>query len=225
MVIESANSTTAPSSPGPSRLSSLDPNGRFGTVAAYEFLSQLRFRRRNVWNAIAEGHQPAAWLIPLRKDIRRLWRGENAAIIRRRIHQDDGELLAVYVWLLSRFADRCRLFGIDDYIHDASPSVRKHVAKALRRLQAWQHLEVMAAENPADAAINWYAKTPYLKRQFSERLRNYSVNVDQSRAAEAARQSQMPYWSLYTPWQGKPSKSLELIRDILLRIHHWVHGQ
>jgi hypothetical protein len=133
-------------------------------------------------------------------------------------------LRAVYVWLLSRFADRCCLLGIDNYVHDPSPSVRKHVAKALRRLEAWRHLEVMAAEYPDEAAINWYAHAPYRKRQFSERLRNYSVNVDQSRAADAAGPSQMPYWSLYTPWQGKPSKSLAMIREILLRIHRWVHG-
>jgi hypothetical protein len=98
------------------------------------------------------------------------------------------------------------------------------VAKALRRLEAWSLLDEMAAADPDNARIQYYAKAPITHRPFRERLSRFSSRLDHSLVAEAAGPSRMPYWSLYTPWQGKPSKSVEFIREILWRIRRWVHG-
>ena len=54
--------------------------------------------------------------------------------------------------------------------YDPSPQIRKHVAKALRRLEAWSLLDEMAAAYPDDDKIQWFANAPTTHRPFAERL-------------------------------------------------------
>lgn len=193
-------------------------------VAAHRFLRQLTHHRRSLLNSLNDNQHPTMWLIPFRDDFRQLIHDDAAPIIARHLRYDSGELRALYIWLLSKFADRCRLLGIDEYANDPSPVVRKHVAKTLRSLEAWRLLDAMVTANPANETIHWFAKAPTRKREFPERLRNYVDYVDQSQSAEAVGPSRMLYWSLYNPWQGRPPKSLSFIRRVLLHIRSLLRG-
>jgi hypothetical protein len=133
-------------------------------------------------------------------------------------------MIPICLWLMARCTHRFHLFELKQFCSDPSPEVRKHVAKALRKLEAWTLLDEMSAAYPGNEAINWFAKAPTTHRSYHERLARFVESVDQSHAAEAAGPSRMPYWSLYNPWQGKPPKSVLLIREILWRIRRWVRG-
>jgi len=128
----------------------------------------------------------------------------------------------LYIWLLSQYADRFRLRGIDYFCEDPSPTVRKHVAKALRRLEAWQLLDRMVTAYPGDDVVGWFAKAPIRKLELSEKLRRYKAGVDDSRSEEVATPSRMPFWALERNWERTPPKSVLLIRRVLRRIRHWV---
>jgi hypothetical protein len=164
------------------------------------------------------------WLLPLRNEFRRVLSESSTAIHCARLLGDGGELIPIYIWLLSNFADRTRLLGIDRFCNHHSPIVRKHVAKTLRRLEAWQQLDTMAKAYPSDQTIQWFAYAPTTKRKFFERLQRFKVHLDDSHMSEVGTASKMSYWSLFTPWQGKPPKDAALIRRILLRIRRWVRG-
>jgi hypothetical protein len=100
--------------------------------------------------------------------------------------------------------------------------VRKHVAKALRRVEAWSRLDEMANAYPDDAAIQWFAKAPLTHRPFRERLSRYVQSVDDSHAGEVSTPSRMPYWARESSWDYTPPKSIRFIRRMLRRIRHWV---
>jgi hypothetical protein len=132
------------------------------------------------------------------------------------------EMIPLGVWLWAQCADRFRLYGLSAFCNDRSPLVRKHVAKALRRLEAWALLEEMAAACPDDARIQWFAHAPISYRSFPERLKRFARNVDDTHASEVSTPSRMPYWALERSWDYTAPKSVDLIRRILRRIRHWV---
>jgi hypothetical protein len=173
-----------------------------------------------------------AWLFPFRDEIRELFYGVDF-----RCHEGQLETLRYYLatcprpmipiclWLMSRCTHRFHLYEIKEFCNDPSPHVRRHLAKALRKLEAWKLLEGMAATYPGNSAIQWFANAPTSRRSYAERLARYVENIDATNTVEVVSPSRMPYWSLYNPWQGKPQKSLALIREILWRIRQWVHGR
>jgi hypothetical protein len=133
-------------------------------------------------------------------------------------------MIPLGVWLWGKCADRFRLYGLSAFCHDRSPQVRKHVAKALRRLEAWTFLQEMATANPDDVMIQQFATPPTSHRPFPERLTNFARNVDDSRAGEVVTPSQMPFWRLQRDWEGRSPKSGWYIRLMLWRIRRWVRG-
>jgi hypothetical protein len=190
--------------------------------AVQRFLRELAIYFRRVVKfspSLSSGH---FWLLPFREDFRKILTDENAAAIRGFVNWGDPALRHVFIWLLSHSADRFRLRGISDHRNDLSPQVRKHVAKALRRLEAWSILNEMARMYPEDARIQQFARTPRIKRPFGERLSNYVRTVDDSRADEVATPSRMQFWAAERAWDRTPPKSVELIRRMLRRIRHWV---
>ncbi len=132
------------------------------------------------------------------------------------------EMIPVAVWLWGRLADRFRLYGLSAFCLDPSPKVRRQVAKALRRLEAWMLLNEMAATCPSDAKIQWYATAKTTHRPFAERLRNYQLSVGGSRSPGEGTRSQMPFWTQNSSWERTPPKSASSIRRFLQRIQHWV---
>jgi hypothetical protein len=157
-----------------------------------------------------------------RPDFRRIIGQEHPAVIRLYLSNCSPEMAPLAIWLWSRCADRFRMYGLAAYCHDPSPHVRKHVAKALRRLEGWSYLRMMAAAYPDDAKMQWFATTPTMRRPFAERLEKFKRRLDDSHADEVATPSQMPFWALDPKWEPSPPKSVEFIRRMLRRIQHWV---
>jgi hypothetical protein len=131
-------------------------------------------------------------------------------------------MVPICVWLIGKRAKRYQTCDLEHLARDASPTIRKHVAKALRRLESWPELEDMAVLFPDDEKVQWYAKTPIAHRAFKERLNTFVHSLDDSHAGEVKTPSQMPYWAAQKTWDMTPPKSIELIRRMLRRIRHWV---
>jgi hypothetical protein len=175
-----------------------------------------------------------SWLMRFRDQIREIPRGAaprgfvgHIEVVQYYLATCPREMIPICMWLLGRCTDRFRLYELKTFCHDPSPQVRKHVAKALRRLEAWPLLKEMVAADPGNLTIRAIATAPAVpvdRRPYDDRLSCFLEKIDRSHAATAAGPSRMPYWSRYTPWQGRPPKSLALIREILWRIRRWVRG-
>lgn len=131
-------------------------------------------------------------------------------------------MIPLCVWLLGQCAQPRHLYGLPPFRFDPSPQIRKHVAKALRRAEAWALLEEMAQEFPDDAKVQWFANAPTARRSFEERLDKFARNVDHSHAGEVSTPSRMPFWALERSWSYTAPKSRALIRRMLWRIRRWV---
>jgi hypothetical protein len=186
--------------------------------AARRFFHELSAYRSSL---LSTGSLPHTWLLPFRSDFRRLLTDENMPEIESLAH-GDATLRPLYVWLLSHSGYPYRLYAIRRLGGDPSPHVRKHVAKALQRLEAWWLLDDMAAMYPEDARVRWFAQSPVTHRPFAERLKTFARNVDETYASEVLTPSRMPFWALERSWVRTPPKSREFIRRMLWRIRHWV---
>lgn len=163
------------------------------------------------------------WLLKYRAELRDSFEFYHIDAIRFYLASCPSDMVPVCVWLWGKCADRFRLFGLSCFCHSSSPQVRRHVAKTLRRVEAWALLDEMAAVYPDDARILWYATAPTTHRSFAKRLKKFTANVDDSHADEVFTPSRMPFWACEHTWERTPPKSLDLIRRILRRIQHWVH--
>jgi hypothetical protein len=191
-------------------------NGR-----VYDLLKQIETERAEQANSLSAAAN-ITWLLKYRAEFR--WVRDFGLLEPIKLYLIDcpPDMIPVGVWLWGKCADRFRLYGLSTFCDHSSPQVRRHVAKALRRLEAWALLAEMGATYPNDAKIQWYAWAPTMHRPFTERLKNYTTNVDDSHAGEVATPSRMPYWALEHSWEGTPPKSVAFIRRMLHRIRHWV---
>jgi hypothetical protein len=168
------------------------------------------------------------WLLPFRHELRHILAGFDfrfdgvVEVVRYYLLTCPRPMIAICIWLEGEFSDRTRLFDLKTFHKDPSPQIRRHVAKGLRRLEAWPLLRVMAAANPDDARIQWFANAPTAHAPFAERLRKYKQSVDDSHADEVATPSQMPLWMGVSTWERTPPKSVAYIRRMLRRIRFWV---
>jgi hypothetical protein len=169
------------------------------------------------------------WLLPYRARFRRLLEKHrepfsrlDLGAIRYYMAYCPAEMIPICAWLIGRCASRFRLYGLAELSRGSSRQVRKHLAKALWRLEAWHVLDEMASRYPHDEKVQWFANSVTVHRRFDERLKNYLADVDDSYADEVITPSQMPFWALQTSWDVTPPKSVAAIRRILERIRHWV---
>jgi hypothetical protein len=200
----------------------INSGGHAHSNAAQRFLTELSIYFTRVVKASDDPRLRRTWLLPFRDDFRRMLSHETSAAARGYAAWGDARLRHVFIWLLSHSADRFRLRGISNYCNDLSPQVRKHVAKALRRLEAWSLLDEMARSYPEDPRIQWFASARVTRRPFSERLSSFVRSVDDSHADEVVTPSRMPFWAAERSWDYTPPKSVLLIRRMLRRIRHWV---
>ena len=164
-------------------------------------------------------------LFPFRDDFRRLISDQSIDVLRYVFLIDRDPLLrSVGIWLLSHSANRCQLLGIEEYCDDPSPMVRKHVARALYRLEARQLLQRMSADHPLDLAVQWFAQAGPNQTDFEERLRRYSEHVDHATAQAATEAEPMSFWARFEKWYLTPPKSNWYLRRILERLRHYIHG-
>lgn len=188
-----------------------------------DFLQEIEEHRRSRReNAVSDF--PPGWLLPLRPQIPRVRRSEPVGAIRHYLLDCPDDMTLFASWLLGRCASQTKHFNLMDFAIDGSLPVKRHAARALRRVQAWTQLAALAASAPRDQRLAWYAYTTPTKHPFPKRLANFTEHVDQSHAAEAVGPSRMALRFADIEWIRHPPKSIELIRRILQRIHTWVHG-
>jgi len=188
------------------------------------FLKQLQADRAERCKGDGAATLPQGWLLPYRPTFRSIIRADSAAAIRYYLADCPAEMTPLGVWLLGRCAERCRLYGLPEFGRHPSPVVRRHAARALRRLEAWSQLDELARQFPDDPRIQWYAHAPVIKRPHKQRLKSFLQSVDASHAAAAAGPSRMPLWFRKLDWVRRPPKSAAYIRRILRHIHRLIHG-
>jgi hypothetical protein len=163
------------------------------------------------------------WLLKYRPYFRDVIRRGRLFYIRDYLNYCPDEMIPICVWLIGKSTDRFRQYDLKAFAHHPSGQVRRHLAKALRRLEAWAVLRQMAANYPDDVRLQWFALAPTVRRSFHERLQNFQQHIDDSHVGEVHTPSQMPFWAANRPWQRSPPKSVELIRRILRHIQQLVH--
>jgi hypothetical protein len=170
-----------------------------------------------------------AWPLRFRSELRKLftefdirWNAGELEILQFYMIRCPFSMVPVCVWIFSRLSNRENIGELKSLRNRLPPSTRKHLAKALRRLQAWSLLGELAAENPHDGRIQWFAHAAPTQLSFARRLERFTASVDQSHATEVQTPSQMKYWDSGLVWQLTPPKSRELIRRILKHIHRLV---
>jgi len=188
------------------------------------FLRKLDAERRDRFCHESVAAASATWLLSYRAQFRSIIQADSAHAIRYYLAKCPPAMIPLGVWLLGRCAERCRLFGLPEFGRHESPAVRRHAARALRRLEAWSQLDELARRFPDDPRIQWYAHASVIKRPYRQRLRNFTQLVDASNAAAAAGPSRMPLWFRDLDWLRRPPKSAAYIRRILMHIHRLVHG-
>jgi hypothetical protein len=169
------------------------------------------------------------WTLPFRRELRLLFAGYDTRvnvgevdIVRSYLLTCPPAMIPICVWLIGHFRSGMPIHELASLRHSLSPSVRRHLAKTLRRLEAWSLLRVMAGENPNDDRIQWFATAPTTHRPFLERLEIFAASLDDSHAGEVATPSRMPYWEHHHRWTYTPPKSVATIRHFLRRIRHLV---
>lgn len=178
---------------------------------------------RRIESDAAHGRSASGtWLLKYRADLR--WATDYALVtpIKLYLYSCPAEMIPIAIWMWGRCTDRFRLYGLSAFCHHSSPQVRRHVAKILRRVEAWALLNEMAIAYPEDLKIQCYANAPTSGRSFAKRLKNFTAGIDKSHAGEVATPSQMPYWARDSFWLRTPPKSADLIRRVLRRIQHLV---
>ena len=196
--------------------------GRFGARHTFRLLKRIESQREAEMADAEHRAAPRSWLLSYRDDLR--WAIQHTRIesIKLYLTRCPPEMVPIAIWLWGKCADRFRPYGLSAFCFHDSPMVRKHVAKALRRLEAWSLLDEMVRGFPEDERIRWFATAPISHGPFEERLANFKRNVDDTHAGEVVTPSRMPFWAAERAWGRTPPKSVELIRRMLRRIRHWV---
>jgi hypothetical protein len=199
--------------------------------SAYKLLQRIEAASVQMQEKGAGDIGNRTWLLPFRRELRRLLAGFDSRydkaeidVVRCYLLTCPRAMIAICVWLIGEFSDRRHLHELKTFRHDPSPQIRRHVAKAFRRLEAWSYLRDMAAADRGDARIQWFATAPTTHAPFAERLRNYKRCVDDSHAGEVATPSRMPFWAEVKYWERTPPKSVAYIRRMLRRIRFWVRS-
>ncbi|TWT77815.1 hypothetical protein Pla123a_16110 [Posidoniimonas polymericola] len=130
----------------------------------------------------------------------------------------------VAVWLLGRYSTSTSTKRLAELADQPMPAAfARHYARTLRRLCLWAPLDKVAVKYKVDWCVRRQAE-PRRVPPFSDRLKRFSANVDQSRAASVPERSRMPLWLSAEFWFRRPGKTAQAIREVLDRIRSLVHG-
>ena len=172
-----------------------------------------------------------AWPLRFRRELRKLFiefdirmNAGELEILRFYMHRCPTTMLPVCAWVFSRLSNRSNVFELKSLQRRMVPSTRRHLAKAMRRLQAWPLLLELAAENSGDARIQWFAHAGPTQLSFAKRLERFAASMDDSQAGEVRTPSQMPFWAADRRWHRSPPKSAAFIRRVLRHIQRLVRG-
>ncbi|WP_425397991.1 hypothetical protein [Aeoliella sp.] len=193
-------------------------------LAVAEFLDEID----DQYAAAGDGGPGVGWLLRFRSDFRAMIQdGLLAAYGLGKCLQTGPThtpAYAVAIFLLGRCASRSHTLGLSRLDAESTPAVRKHYARALRRVEAWPRLRRLSEDHPDDRFVQAVLENT-TRRPFVNRLSRFAQHVDHSHEAEAALVSRMPLWIRDTEWNGKPPKRASWIRIVLERIREWVRGE
>lgn len=166
------------------------------------------------------------WLVPFRKDFRLIQFHRPCMGLREYLGvcPPDHPIFPIAVWLLGQCASRQASFDLDRLPVGDSVRARKHLARALRRVESWPRLRELVTQYPDDKFVHQMFAS---NRQGSldRRITRFAQHVDHSHEAEAAVASQMPLWIRDAEWTLSPPKPASWMRMILERIRKWVRGE
>lgn len=190
--------------------------------AVMRFLTDLLVRRDELQSS---DQLTSAWLLPYRAELRGILEDKPCAGLWRyaRDRSPEDACLPVAIWLLGRTAWRGCTYELEEVGSDRVPAVRRHLARALSRVEAWPRLRELAATYPDDRRLQALFRVGQSER-FTENLKRFVQHVDDSHAAEAALASRMPLWMRDELGEETPPKSASWIRQMLLSIQRWVRG-
>jgi hypothetical protein len=128
---------------------------------------------------------------------------------------DQSKRLAV--WLVGRLERRRLAWLVAPLRCSDSPAVRKEVARALRRMDAWTELATMSG----DPAVRQFAVPP-VRRPFADRIGSFLGHV--AAGPPVGARASMPLVVNVSPLAGRPPRSAATIRRVLETIRRLVHG-
>jgi hypothetical protein len=137
----------------------------------------------------------------------------------------DKESRKLAIWLLGRCARRRAIVAVATLKCDPDPVVRRHVAKALKRMSAWSELYRMATrddDSHVRCAANSFSVAT--RRPHSDRLRQFVQHGGGAMFEPGRYTSHMPVFMLQPVGPGKPAKSRDWIRRILQHIRELVRS-
>ena len=198
-------------------------------TSTFNLLKQLEAECEQSSQATAGGAQTNFWLLPFRARFRAIiaaskkerWQVEAEAIRYYMAYCPPG-MIPICVWLIGKCCDRFHSYPLSQICRHQSSQYRKHIAKALRRLEEWWMLDDLAHLYPYDPRLQRLAAPTITDRPFRQRLSQYVQSVDDSHAGEVVTPSRMPYWAQNDFWTLTPPKSVLFIRRMLRRIRHLV---
>lgn len=176
-----------------------------------EFLDKLADWRNRNGSSLCSFREDFRWIVE-RRPIRGLvWCS---------IYRDD-PTRNIAIWLLGQIRNRSVMSVVASFQGDESDSVRKDVAKALRRMGAWKQLREMA--NDPDPAVKRIA-TERASKPFHQRL-DWYLHDDVRPFAVSTRPQQVNFALKHQQFSGCPPKSGFYIRQVLMRIRFLVRQQ
>jgi hypothetical protein len=170
--------------------------------------------------SLAAGATPVR-LITFRQQFRRIAKRERMAGMITCLDQPEAEVVRIAIWLLSRKHAKPAIPWIAPFCQSGNVHVRRETARALRRLEAWAELRVMAMNDPDERVCRLATSEP--PHPFEQRFKRFAADVRITPPPETPRRA-MSLFVRIPNGPGKLPKTPEFIRAILERIHRLVHG-
>jgi hypothetical protein len=174
-------------------------------------------------NLVASSHQATRldWLLSHRDAIREIDSLKTRAFLSYTIStSSDDRVRRLAIWLRGRCGGYVGNAIVARFAVHNDASIRKEVARSLKRLSAWVALRAMATYDP-NPRIRAIASQPAIPSH-SRRQSRFLENVEALRTSSA--ETPLRIASSVTFTEGRPARPNWLIRQILTRIHALVTG-
>ncbi len=165
-------------------------------------------------------------LVRFRRDFRRIVSSKPVGGLVSCLSEPDKELRKLAIWLLGRCSGRAGIAAVSTLQGDPDPVVRRHVAKALKRMSGWSELYQMATRDD-DSRVRCAASSLSIgtRRPHTERLRQFVQHGGGEVFDPGRYTSHMPVFMVQPVGPGKPAKSRDWIRRILEHIRELVRSR
>jgi len=162
------------------------------------------------------------WLLKYRNDFREMMQDMSPAVLAVVVERSRVPAMRrLAIWLLGRHTGTLGTKAIARHMGDSDVILRREVARALRRKQAWSEMRALQADDP-DSRIRKLA-TQATPDAHQRRLRVFLDDIS-SRPVHSPRAPSTWNVDLSTA-PGRPPKSEWLIRRLLEHIRLLVHGK